>query len=129
MLTHWYFNALVVEGDGWVDWRRSAREVPGSTSSNGSQRSQSGRLREKVHHGTTAFSHSPMKSTVRCKVSPRYAHDNLGARSSRYLRARAYRMRAHNGHVLRCHSVGRPPLTCPPGQYSLGNIVPPDIIH
>ena len=21
------------------------------------------------------------------------------------------------------------PLTCPPGQYSLGNIVPPDIIH
>ena len=22
-----------------------------------------------------------------------------------------------------------PPLTCPPGQYSLGNFVPPDIIH
>ena len=22
-----------------------------------------------------------------------------------------------------------PPLTCPPGQYSLGNVVPPDIIH
>ena len=37
---------------------------------------------------------------------------------------------AINNYVTRCPSVGHPPpLTCPPGQYSLGNFVPPDIIH